>query len=166
MSVHLQNDGIGHSQPIVRKYPVSRPGLARRVFKRSKERARCLTEGVNFLVTRKSPACYVGCVGQGNLGDEVLYDAVSSLFSGAIRFYTANRTSGILKALNLNGDNPPVFLGGGTLIKKSSGYLKRVSSFLESYPRAKFIVFGTGVADAELWDHFGIMTDKENRNHV
>jgi len=105
-------------------------------------------------LVRKIRARYIGWVGRGNLGDEALYKAIGELFYDHLSFYAADEYRRHL-------DVQAVFLGGGTLIKSRAKSLKRLEKELGLHPQAKFIVFGTGVGDATMWEKFGYPIDIE-----
>ena len=118
-----------------------------------------LTDSLQFALTRRLRAQYIGCLNIDNLGDDALYLAIQDIFARHITFATTRIPR---KLSNVMGDhiNPhAIFLGGGTLIKKSKKYLKHMNEFKRLYPQAKTIVFGTGVGDIEMWNQFGVTTD-------
>lgn len=119
-----------------------------------------VTERKPKSVKRKniSTARYIGYVGYGNLGDEALFEAIARLFADRIAF-DASKELGLINSLLTFYQS--VFLGGGTLIKAPSMQYKRVKNALRMSPLAKFIVFGTGVGDPEMWSKFGHATNKK-----
>ena len=118
------------------------------------------TKDLTFLKTTNQRSFYIGCLGDKNLGDEVVYSAIQSLFAEKITF-NPNKRTGLFAHLYLKFVEPSsIFLGGGNLIKKGlKPYLGRIIRKMNSFPNCKFIVFGTGVGDSGLWKTFGIETD-------
>ena len=110
-----------------------------------------------------STARYIGYVGYGNLGDEALFEAIQKLFADKITFDGSKQ---IPLINNLLSFYKSVFLGGGTLIKAPSIQYKRVKNALKMSPKAKFIVFGTGVGDPQMWEKFGHVTDKKSWRYL
>ena len=109
----------------------------------------------------KIPTRYVGLVGRGNLGDEILAEVICAHFNHRLRLYGPMERGPLMPYVEkLLGYNA-CFLGGGTLIKQVSEHLKRIKKLQKKYPNAKFIVFGTGVGDIEMWEDFGIKTNIE-----
>lgn len=87
-------------------------------------------------------AGYIGWVGHNNLGDEAMYYAFKELL---FRRLDIN----LFAYGNMNKRFDIAFLGGGTLINRSVGYLhlfqEAQASCSQSY------VFGTGVCSDEFW---------------
>lgn len=119
-----------------------------------------MSTALDFVLTTRVRARYVGCVGHGNLGDEALYSAIKKLFAGCVSFRTTMEEGRILKLLPRRRLYRAVFLGGGTLVK-GPGFLQPLRDALRASPQAKIVVFGTGVEDADLWETFGWPTDKD-----
>lgn len=120
-----------------------------------------LSLAVTIMIKR---ARYIGYVGFGNLGDDALFVAAKELFSEKLDLDVvtpatrAKRWEGWFgRAARVDA----VLLGGGTLIKRGrSRSLGAVTSLRRAFPHAKLVVFGTGVADADLWARFGVETDR------
>lgn len=118
---------------------------------------------MNYFFSKKNKAIYIGCIGQGNLGDEAVYHAIKKLLEKKLYIYPisyAKPSSG--KYLRQWLFQPPelIILGGGTIIKKkkSESYLKLFYDYHNRYPSAKLIVFGSGVADPFLAEQIGFPT--------
>ncbi|MGD1855063.1 MAG: polysaccharide pyruvyl transferase family protein [Leptolyngbyaceae cyanobacterium] len=109
----------------------------------------------------KVPTRYVGLVGRGNLGDEILADVICAYFKQRLRLYSPMQMGPLVPYAEKLLGYKAYFLGGGTLIKQVSEHLKRIRKLQSKYPNAKFIVFGTGVGDIAMWEKFGIKTDIE-----
>lgn len=118
-----------------------------------------LSDGLNFVLTRRRRAQYIGCLGIENLGDDALYLAIQDIFARHITFATTRIPRKISNVMGEHINPHAIFLGGGTLIKKSKLYLKRLNEFKRLYPQAKTIIFGTGVGDMDMWNQFGVPTD-------
>ena len=112
-----------------------------------------------FLVSPAYRALYVGFVGQGNLGDEVLYQAVQSILAGKYVFHTPSYIDHFIGTIGRLRTISAVFLGGGTLIGRGNRYLQSLRAAFEALPTIKFITFGTGVVDVEMWRSFGAPKD-------
>jgi hypothetical protein len=105
-------------------------------------------------------AYYVGCLGVGNLGDDALYWAICELFEERVTLRTTGATTPLVWARRATARDTHVMLGGGTLVKKGrSPYLGRIEDWRSAHPAARFVVFGSGVGDAEMWRKFGVKTD-------
>ncbi len=117
-----------------------------------------LTKSQTSISPQLASARYIGYVGYENLGDEALFAAIKNLFADKINL-DASKNPGLIE--NILSFYKGVFLGGGTLIKAPSMQYKRVKQALMISPRAKFIVFGTGVGDPQMWSQFGHETDKQ-----
>lgn len=118
-----------------------------------------LHQSVQMVLTRRTRAQYIGCLDIDNLGDVAVFLAIQDIFAHDVAFATRRVPQ---KLSNAIGDyiNPhAIFLGGGTLIKKSRKYLKQMNDSKRLYPEAKTIIFGTGVGDIDMWNQFGIPTD-------
>ena len=109
----------------------------------------------------KVPTRYVGLVGRGNLGDEILADVICAHFNHRLRLYSPMQPGPLAPYAEKLLGYKAYFLGGGTLIKQVSEHLKRIKKLQSNYPEAKFIVFGTGVGDISMWKRFGVKTDIE-----
>lgn len=106
-----------------------------------------ILEDIGFLTTTKLRAAYIGCL-YANLGDLVLLDVFKNLFSNKYFLYSKEYRGKLLHLLGK--EHTPFdlsFLGGGTLINVSSGFLQ----LLKKCPTRKRVVFGTGVIDPEFW---------------
>ncbi len=117
-----------------------------------------------YFFSKKKKAIYIGCIGQGNLGDEAVYVAIQKLLKEKIHLYPisyAKPSSGRYLRRWLFQSPELIILGGGTIIKKkkSESYLKLFSEYHNSYPKAKLIVYGAGVADPILAAQIGFSTD-------
>lgn len=122
---------------------------------------------LGYLFSSKKKAIYIGCIGQGNLGDEGVYQAIKNILKSKIYLYPINYSkpsSG--KYIRKLVIKPPDFivLGGGTIIKKqkNESYLKLLMDFHKLYPNAKLMVYGAGVADTNLAEKIGFPTDIVN----
>lgn len=120
---------------------------------------------LGWLFSFKKKAIYIGCTGQGNLGDESVLKASSELLNSNYFIYPISYTkptSGkfLRKLIFKNVDT--IILGGGTVIKKqeNESYLRLLIQFFKEYPNAKLKVLGSGVADPDLASEIGFPTDK------
>jgi polysaccharide pyruvyl transferase WcaK-like protein len=126
-----------------------------------------LPKTLRFIFTKKKKAIYIGCTGQGNLGDEAVYLAIKNLLKDKLFLYPisyAKPSSGHrLRKLFFKQVDVIVF-GGGTIIKKqkSESYLKLLTAYHEQFPNADLIVYGPGVGDPVLAEQVGFPTDVEN----
>lgn len=109
-----------------------------------------------FLVSPAYRALYVGFVGQGNLGDEVLYQAIQSILTGKYVFHTPSYIEHFIGTVGKLREISAVFLGGGTLIGRGNRYLLSLRAALKALPTIKMITFGTGVVDVDMWRSFGV----------
>ena len=125
------------------------------------ERLRSLSEDARLIMTAKYRARYIGYVGFGNLGDQAIFSSTKALFLDRIKFHSAWRPGIPPTMLKHFLPFHAVFLGGGTLIKATSRHLKRLEDNLSLFPRSRFIVFGTGVGDTDLWESFGKVIDRK-----
>ncbi|WP_417237412.1 polysaccharide pyruvyl transferase family protein [Bizionia paragorgiae] len=125
-----------------------------------------LPKNFGYLFSPKKRAIYIGCTGNGNLGDEVVYKAIKNLIGNKIYLYPisyAKPSSG--KYLRRFFKMPDlIILGGGTLIrkKKSESYLKLFFEYHTKYPSAGLVVYGSGVGDTQLAAQIGFPTDVKN----
>lgn len=123
--------------------------------------ASSLWNNLAYIWSNRVRARYIGWLGHGNLGDEVLFQAIDSLFNHDIQFFSSRRMGILSRVLGRYLPVRAVFLGGGTLIRPTpSEYWVQLDESFSIFPRAKFVAFGTGVADAALWESFGRRTDK------
>lgn len=109
----------------------------------------------------KIPARYIGLVGKGNLGDEILGQVICAHFANSLRLYSPMTMSKVMAYVEKQMPYKAHFLGGGTLIKSVSEHLRRLERLHIQYPTSKFIVFGTGVGDTTMWEDFGVKTNIE-----
>ena len=127
-----------------------------------KQELKALPQGLNYLRQfDKIPARYIGLVGKGNLGDEILGQVICSHFANKLRLYSPMQMSKVMTYAEKRIPYKTHFLGGGTLIKSVSEHLRRLERLHAQYPASKFIVFGTGVGDTAMWEEFGIKTNIE-----
>jgi polysaccharide pyruvyl transferase WcaK-like protein len=123
-----------------------------------------LPKNLGYLFSSKKKAIYIGCTGQGNLGDEGVYCAIQNLLRDKIFLYPilyAKPSSGKYLRNIFVRNSDLIILGGGTMIKKktSESYLKLILEYHHKFPKAKVIVFGCGVADPILAEQIGFPTD-------
>jgi len=111
------------------------------------------------MATRSQRAIYIGFLGHGNLGDEVLYHAIQGIFAGKFVLHAPESIEHFIGRVDQYRPISAVFLGGGTLIGRSDGYLFRLRAALKALPTLKAVVFGTGVVDVDLWRSFGVEKD-------
>ena len=106
---------------------------------------------VRSLRSGRPRAAYVGFVGYGNLGDEVLLQAHMELFTGIdLQPY---RRSRLLTLRHSVTSKPPYdfgILGGGTLIGQHHRWLEAVESLQAA--GVPMFCLGTGVASPTFWD--------------
>ncbi|MFC1462249.1 polysaccharide pyruvyl transferase family protein [Verrucomicrobiota bacterium] len=104
-------------------------------------------------MSRKTLVLYIGWLGHGNAGDELLLEAHRKLFPQFV-FFHGWRDLCLAKGFLALRRPAAVFLGGGTLISQPvySGNLRWCRRKVQGIP---IFVFGTGVADADLWGSFG-----------
>jgi len=103
----------------------------------------------------KKKCLYVGHIGYKNLGDEILRDAIINIFYSYLLIVPQKGLLvRIFEKLGLIKFDV-LLLGGGTLLLRSEGVLKRISA--QGYN--KKLVFGTGVANQIFWkdipDNYG-----------
>lgn len=121
-------------------------------------------KNLGYLFTRKKKAVYIGCTGQGNLGDEGVFFAIQKLLKEEIYLYPisyAKPSSGkYLRRLIFNSPDF-IILGGGTIIKKgkAESYLRLLTEYHNKFPAGRLVVFGAGVADPELAAQIGFPTN-------
>lgn len=108
---------------------------------------------------------YVGCLGHGNLGDEIVYRGVRQIVGENVHLFAPPHagSDGLSMLRRLRIEPSTVLLGGGTIVKKgpSAGYLARVMKILDAYPESKLVVFGPGVADPDFARASGSPTDTD-----
>lgn len=119
---------------------------------------------ISYLFTNKKKAIYVGCTGMGNLGDEAIYQAIKHYLSSDIFIYALpydNVNAGKIGRRWFLKNPDLIILGGGTIIKKGpkESYLKIIQNQVELYPKAKTIILGPGVADANFAGSNGDIVD-------
>jgi len=119
---------------------------------------------IGYFFSRKKRAVYIGCIGKGNLGDEAVFSAIQSLLSKKIYLYSIafNKPSSGKYLRKLFFHQPDlILLGGGTIIKKrkDESYLRLFNKYHSKYPKAKLVVFGSGVGDPILAEQVGFPTD-------
>lgn len=119
---------------------------------------------VGYFFTRRKTAIYIGATGQGNLGDEVIFEAIKDFFKETVYLYPisyAKPNSGSFLRKFIKRKPELIILGGGTIIKKKSNesYLALLLKFKNQFPNAKLIVMGAGVADPVLAKEIGFPTD-------
>ncbi len=126
-----------------------------------------LSQGISYVFTGKKRAIYVGCLGMGNLGDEAVYIATKHLLKQKLFLYKVpyqKPFSG--KLFRRYFFRPPdyIILGGGTLVLKNAkeSFLRIILGYKNKYPKAKLVVFGTGVADPILAKQNGFPTNIED----
>jgi len=118
-------------------------------------------QDLKFILSNKIKARYYGWHGFSNLGDDVIYHATREAFAKDVLFYAAEEDGPLAELLGRRLNFRAIFLGGGTLIKGPSAYLRQLRKVLPIFTKAKFIIFGTGVGDVEMWKSFGVKTDTE-----
>jgi hypothetical protein len=112
------------------------------------------TNVLKILTHSSSETAYIGWLGHRNLGDEVLFQTISSLLSRARIFPYAPTPFEIrlLRRIAPNKKFRAVCLGGGTLIG-GEGYLRIVEDALSR--DIPLFSFGTGVLDPNFWEESG-----------
>lgn len=119
---------------------------------------------LGYYFSKKKRAIYIGCIGQGNLGDEAVYNAIQKLLKERIHLYPISYhkpSSGRYLRRWLFKVPHLIILGGGTIIKKkkTESYLKLFSEYHKRFPSAQLVVYGSGVADPNLAAQIGFPTD-------
>jgi polysaccharide pyruvyl transferase WcaK-like protein len=119
-----------------------------------------LAADIRCLTTSRARVLYVGCVGNGNMGDEVIYECTRKEFAREAAFLPhryATRGVGLGRRCVAYD---AIMLGGGTLIKKDRRmYLGAVERALACSGSPPFVAYGTGVADPSEWAEFGYPID-------
>jgi polysaccharide pyruvyl transferase WcaK-like protein len=128
-----------------------------------KQEFQMLPQLIELIFSSKKKAIYIGCTGMGNLGDEVVYDAINNILDDICLYkilYSSPKAGKIGRKIFVKKVDY-LILGGGTIIKKdaNSGYLKILKDIRANYPAAKMVVFGAGVADPELAKKVGFPTN-------
>jgi len=101
------------------------------------------------LATRQPVASYVGWTGNGNLGDEALFDCIKELFRDKLFLYDRPYIGwGMSHRLRQLRAFDCTLLGGGTLLYRSRPYL---DAFKNTISRRK-IIFGSGMANRDFWN--------------
>ena len=129
-----------------------------RISREFRARATVVKQYAWLQFSRRIRAYYIGWLGYGNLGDEIIYASTSDLFSDDVIFCTLPKAGMMAQAMGIRRPMKGVVLGGGTLIHYAS-YLQRAGQGLDVFPDAKLIVFGTGVGDVDMWERFGAKRD-------
>tara|TARA_R100000306_G_C4380697_1_gene144156 strand:+ start:3632 stop:4753 length:1122 start_codon:yes stop_codon:yes gene_type:complete len=121
---------------------------------------------LSYFFSRKKRAIYIGCTGQGNLGDEAILKAISLMLNKDFFLYKISYTkpsSGkyLRKLFVKNPDY--IILGGGTIIRKKANesYLKIVNTSIKSWPNAKLVTLGPGVSEPSFAEYIGFPLDVE-----
>lgn len=132
-------------------------------FSKLKAEINYLPKTIGYFFSKKKKAIYIGCIGQGNLGDEAVYVGIQKLLKEKLYIYPisyAKPSSGSYLRRWLLESPDLIILGGGTIIKKkeSESYLKLFSGYHKKYPNAKLVVYGAGVADPILAAQIGFST--------
>lgn len=119
---------------------------------------------LGYLFSSKKKAIYIGCTGQGNLGDEVILCAINAMLSSNFFLYQISYqkpSSGkyLRKFIVKNPDY--ILLGGGTIIRKKAteSYLKILIDSKKCWPNAKIATLGPGVAEPYFADYIGFPMD-------
>ena len=116
--------------------------------------------GIRYVHSKKDRGVYIGWLGNGNLGDEALFQAIQDIFSKDICFLGNWQNYFLLSCLLKQWKPKVIFLGGGTLIGADL-YLKDLEFVRQVSPKSKVVVFGTGVRDVEMWKSFGVKTNMD-----
>jgi polysaccharide pyruvyl transferase WcaK-like protein len=110
-----------------------------------------LIKFIRYYLKTKNRAIYIGCSGNKNLGDEIIFDSIKEFFKDElflVRFPHVNKNLGSYFRSKIK--NPDfIILGGGTLIRKgyNQGYLKNLNETINKFPDSKLLVIGPGVSD-------------------
>lgn len=106
---------------------------------------------------------YLGWVGHGNLGDEVMFKAAKSQLDWVSwNIYYGAKAEKVKTEIKTDKNHTFCgILGGGTLINSGVGWLTQYCSLSMSLYKV-IPVFGTGVADPEFWT--GRQGWKDHRN--
>lgn len=113
---------------------------------------------------RKAPyprlAYISGWLGNGNLGDEILPQAMAELFRPfSMIHFAGERSVGYINKLSHSVDGG--LLAGGTLINSAEKYLADMETGARFLP--KVFVFGCGVRDPSFWQHYEDFQDNRLR---
>ena len=119
---------------------------------------------IGYFFSKRKRAIYIGCIGQGNLGDEAVYLGIKKLLEEKVYIYPISYTkpsSGKYLRNWMFKEPDLLILGGGTIIKKkkTESYLRLLSEYHNRFSEAKLVVFGAGVADPILAAQVGFPTD-------
>lgn len=108
----------------------------------------------SFFVPDRRRSAYIGWLGHGNLGDEILFMAYSKLFPklSLVSYVGPGKVELIETFLCIKNYHSCV-LGGGTLIF-GSVYLERIKSLLRHRELPLFCL-GTGVSNPTFWRSIG-----------
>jgi hypothetical protein len=120
-----------------------------------------------YLFSAKKRSLYIGCTRMGNLGDEAIFEAIKELLSSKFFLYELpyhKPTSGKYFRKLFFRSPDYIFLGGGTIIRKSANesYLRILNRMITKWPNAKIAIIGPGVVDVNFADYIGFPINIED----
>tara|TARA_R110000851_G_scaffold7469_1_gene28952 strand:- start:47640 stop:48758 length:1119 start_codon:yes stop_codon:yes gene_type:complete len=125
-----------------------------------------LPKNLAYFFSKKKKAIYIGCTGQGNLGDEAIFEAIHLMLKSNFNVYEisyAKPSAGKYLRRFLIKNPDYIILGGGTIIKKGSNesYLKILNDSVLRWPNANTAILGPGVSEPNFADFIGFPIDIE-----
>ncbi len=107
-----------------------------------------------YILSRRRKCVYIGWLGCGNWGDEVLFEVISNKLKPYALVIPSESVHKINRIIKLKINLKCILLGGGTLIN-NLGFYEDLKKYMALFPEnCPLVVLGTGVRSVDFWKKY------------